>query len=111
MTWSNNTKLPVTDPLKKSVDFKLGMDLLYRNGEGKSVHVFYKGDSTNGLLHTLHIKEGSNLNVYSSDLQLIDQSYLSNITKTPINYRNDVGTVLSLDYVQALARPSALSTL
>ena len=44
------------------------MDLMYRNVEGKSVPVVYKGASANGLLRTIRLKYRANLNVYDSNL-------------------------------------------
>ena len=70
------------------------MDLLYRNLEGKIVTVVYKGASANGILHTIRLLDGAKLNVYDSNLQLIDQPNILNILKTPLDYRNKVGNVI-----------------
>ena len=72
-TWSNDTKLPVTDPPQKPVDFQLTIDLLYHNEEGNSITVVDEGDITNGILHTIRLQDGAKLNLYDSNLQLLDQ--------------------------------------
>ena len=80
-----------------------------RNGEGKIVSVVYKGDNNNVLLHTMRLEDGTNRNVYNSNLQLLVQPDFLNMPKNKLNYRNEVVTGLTLDISQALARPSALS--
>ena len=52
VTWSNQTKPPAPDQQKKPDGFQLGMDLMYRDGQGKTLPVVYEGDSVNGLLQT-----------------------------------------------------------
>ena len=78
--------------MQKPVYFQLDMDLIYCNGEGNIVPVVYKGASANGLLDIIHIKYGANLNVYDSNLQLLDQTDFSNMPKNPLDYKNEVGT-------------------
>ena len=68
------------------------MDLLYFNGEGKSVTLVYEGASANDILHIIRLKDGKKINVYDSNLQLIDQPNFSNMPKTLLEYRNKVGT-------------------
>ena len=47
--------------------------------------------------------------IHDSNLQLLNQPDFSNIPKTPLDYRNEVGTGLTLPEARALARPTALS--
>ena len=72
------------------------MDIVYCDGTGKNVPVVYKGASANSLKHIIRLKDGARLDTNDSNLQLIDQPNFSNIPKTPLNYRNEVGTGLSL---------------
>ena len=87
------------------------MDLKYRDGEGKSVVVVYEGDSADSLAHTIILEYSSKLQIHNNNLQLIDQPDLSNFPKTPLDYRNEVGTGLTLQESQSLARPLTLSLL
>ena len=87
------------------------MDLLYQNEEVKIVPVFYEDDSANGILHTIHLKDGENINVYYTNLQLLDQRNFLNTPKTPLDYRKEVGTGISLDELKALERPRTVSPL
>ena len=85
------------------------MNLLYCCGNEESETVVYEGASADGLLHTIRLEDKTKLNVYDSNLQLLDQLDFSNIPNTPLNYRNEVGTRLTLGEAQALARPRTLS--
>ena len=87
------------------------MDLLYHYGQGNNVTVFYEGASANGLLHTIRLEDGTKLDVHDSNLQLLNQPYFSKIPKNPLDYRNEVGTGLSLEEAQDLSRPIPLSPL
>ena len=73
VTWSNNTKPLVTYPPQETFNFQLRMDLMYRNGECKSTPVVYKGANDNGLFHKISLKDRAKLDVYDSNLQLVDQ--------------------------------------
>ena len=87
------------------------MDLIYCDGQGKNLPVFYEGASTNGLLHTARLEDGTKLTVHDRNFQLLDQPDFSNMPKTTLDYRNEVGTGLSLEEAQALARPQTISPL
>ena len=63
------------------------MYLLYRNGEGNIVAVFYKVYISNVLLHTIRLKDGAKLNVYDRNLQILYQPGFYNMPKTPLSYR------------------------
>ena len=111
VAWSKYTKTPVDNQTKQSARFQLGMDLMYRKTNGMIVPVVYEGDSANGLLHTACFKDGAKLTVHDRNLQLLDQTNFSNMPKTRRKYRNKVGTGLSLEEAQALARPLTISPL
>ena len=87
------------------------MDLAHRDGKGNNDAVVYEGASADGLTHTIRLANGTELAVHDSNLQLLDQPDFSNIPKTPLEYRNEVGKGLSLTEAQALARPRPLSPL
>ena len=87
------------------------MDLMYRDVQGKNVPVVYEGSNANGLLYTARFEDSAKLTVYDSNLQLINQPNFSNMPKTPLDYRNEIGTGLSLEEAQALARPLNISLL
>ena len=95
----------------KQFDFKLGMDLVYRDGKGNNATVVYEGASSDTLTHTVRLENGTRIDVHDSNLQLLDQPDFSNIPTTPLDYRNEVGHGLSLEEAQALARPRTLSPL
>ena len=87
------------------------MNLLYCCGNEESETVVYEGSSADGILHTMRLKDSTKLSVYNSNLQLLDQPSFSDMLNTPLDYRNEVGTGLTLDEAQALARPRTLSPL
>ena len=60
------------------------MDLVYCNEKGNNEAVVYEGASTNGLIHTIRLANGTKLAVHDSNLQLLDQPNFSNIPKTPL---------------------------
>ena len=95
----------------KLFDFVLGMDLVYRDGKGNNVTAVYEGASADNLTHTVRLQDGTRLDVHDSNLQLLDQPDFSNIPKTPLDYRNEVGHGISLKEAQNLARPRPLSPL
>ena len=95
----------------KLFDFVLGMDLVYRDGKGNNVTAVYEGASADNLTHTVRLQDGTKLDVHDSNLQLLDQPDFSNIPKTPLDYRNEVGHGLSLEEAQTLARQRPLSPL
>ena len=84
---------------------------MYHDGQSKNIPVLYEVDSADGFLHTAHFEHGANLTVHDSNLQLLDQPDLSNMPKAQLDYRNEVGTGLSLEEAQYLARPITISPL
>ena len=55
VTCNESTKPPAIDQSKKSIDFQLGMNLMYCYGNKESETVVYEGDSADGLLHTIRL--------------------------------------------------------
>ena len=111
MAWSNDTKPLSADQAKQSVSFQLVINLMYRNIQDKNITVVYDGASGDVLLHIARFKDGEKLTVHNSNLQLLDQPDLSNMPKTPLDYRNEVGTGILLEEAQSLARPLTISHL
>ena len=87
------------------------MDIFNRNGAGNNISEVYDEASANGLKYTIRLEDGARLDTNNINLQLLDQPYFSNIPKTPLDYRNEVGSDLSLQEAQDLARPHTLSPL
>ena len=85
------------------------MNMLYCCGNEENEILVYEGAIADGLLHTIRLKDNTKLSFYESNLQLLDQPSFSNMPNTPLDYRNEVGTGLTLDEAQALARPPTLS--
>ena len=114
VNWSENTKKPSykgSTTSSKSRDFKLVTDLEYCDRIVNSVAKVYEGSSADGLTHTINLEDGSKLQIHNINFQLIDQPNLLNYTKTPLDYRNEVGMGLGLEETQYLARPRTLSPL
>ena len=87
------------------------MNLVYFDSHGKNAPVVYDGDISDGLTHTIRLADGSKIAVNNSNLQLIDQPDFSKIPKTPLDYRNEVGTRLTLKEAQNLSLPRSISPL
>ena len=85
------------------------MNLLYCYGNEESETVVYEGSSADGPLQTIRLDDNTKLSVYDISLQLLNQTDFSNIPNTPLDYRNKVGTGLTLSEAQDLARPRNLS--
>ena len=94
VTWSSQTKQPDPYQHKKPAGFQLGMDLVYRDGQGKNLPVFCEGASADGLPHTVRLEYGTKLTFHNSNPQLLDQTNFSKMPKTPLDYRSEVGTGL-----------------
>ena len=87
------------------------MDLFYRDRAGNNISAVYEEASANSLKHTIRLEDGDRLDTNDSNLHLLDQTYFSNIPKTPLDYINEVGSGISLQKAQASARPQTLSPL
>ena len=65
----------------KSIDFQLGMNMLYCCGNKESETVVYEGASADGLLHTIRLKDNTKLIFYDSNLQLLYQPNFLNMPR------------------------------
>ena len=70
--------------------FELVISLAYFDGKGKSEIVVYEGASPDGLSCTVRKEDGTLLIVHYSNLRLKLQPDLSNISSTPLAFRNEV---------------------
>ncbi len=73
------------------IEFKLGMNIIFKDGTGKSAHVVYKGATANGLKHMIRRIDGSWSNIDQSHLSFTNQILFGNIPQTPLDYCNKVG--------------------
>ena len=96
MARSKDTKPPAAEQAKQLARFQLGIDLIYCNVQGKHIPVLYERDSADVFLHTACFEDGTKLTVHDSNLLLLNQPDFSNMPKTPLDYRNEVGTSLSI---------------
>ena len=87
------------------------MDLLYRNGNGKSTQVVYEGAKANSLMYILRLEYGARIDTHDSNLKLLDQPDFSNIPKNLLDCRNKVGMGMFPKEAQDLARSCTLSPL
>ena len=108
MTWVDSSKPSADNSSENKEDLQLGMDLFYRDRAGNNISASYEGDSANGLKHTILLEDDAILDTNNSNLQLLDQPDFSNIPKTPLDYRNEAGSGLSLQEAQDLPIPRTL---
>ncbi|KAL7528961.1 hypothetical protein ACHAXR_004541, partial [Thalassiosira sp. AJA248-18] len=107
-----SASVPETELTHPPQFFELGASLSYFDGQGKAMTVVYEGASPDGKMHTVRCNDGTKLNVADSYLRLKLQPDLSNIPITPLDYQKEVGTVgtgISSEEAQALARPRILT--
>ena len=109
----DEVSIPTCLPCKKStasiIDFELGMNLVYKYGQGVNESILYEGESADGLVRTIGKKYESKRMVHDSNLRLLNQPDLWNILSTSLDNRNEVEKGLSYDEAQSLAQPRALS--
>ena len=106
---SITTCLPFNKSTAPGIYFELGMNLVYKYGQGGNEAVVYEGSSADGLVQMIRNKDGSKIMVHDGNLSLLYQPDLSNIPSVPLNYRNEVEKGLSYDESQSLAQPISLS--
>ncbi len=63
------------------IEFKLGMNIIFKDGTGKSKHVINKGATANGLKHVVRCIDSSQSNVDQSHLPFTYQIGFENIHK------------------------------
>ena len=100
-----------SEPPSSDKVFELGMNLVYRDGTGHAEAVVYEGVSTDGLTHSIRHKDRTVSLVHDSNLSFLQQMSMSNIPSTPLDYCKEVGTGISQDEAQRLARPRTLTPL
>ncbi len=61
------------------IEFKLGMNVIIKDGTGKSKHVVYEGATANGLKHVIRRMDGSRSHVDQSHLSFTNQIGFENI--------------------------------
>jgi hypothetical protein len=69
----------------------LGLNIIFKDGTGKSKHVVYEGATANGLKHIIRRIDGSQFNVDQSHLSFTNQIGFENIPQTPLYYCKEVG--------------------
>jgi hypothetical protein len=99
--FSESMKLPKTILHKTpEIEFKLSMNIIFKDGTGKSEHVVYKGVTACGLKHIIRHIDGSQSHVDQSHLSLINQIGLENIPQTPLDYCQEEGIGISQEQAQ-----------
>jgi hypothetical protein len=86
------------------------MNIIFKDGTGKSKHVIYKKATPNGLKHVLRRIDGSRSNVDQSHLSFTNQIGFENIPQTPLDYCKEVGIGITQEQAQQLACPQALTS-
>jgi hypothetical protein len=61
------------------IEFKLGMNIIFKDGTGKSGHVVYKGATANGMKQVIRRIDGSRSNIDQSHLSFTNQIGFKNI--------------------------------
>lgn len=92
-------------------DFELGTNLVYTDGQGGVESVVYEGESSTGSQHVVRRADGSTIFVYSSNLKLQDQTDLTSLPTTPLDYCKEVGKTVTKKEASRLAYPQQLSPL
>ena len=91
------------------IEFKLGMNIILKDGTGKSKHVVYKGATANGLKHVIRRIGGSQSNIDQSHLSFTNQIGFESIPQMPLDYCKEVGIGITQEQAQQLACPQALT--
>ncbi len=91
------------------IEFKLGMNIIFKDGTGKSKHVVYKGATASGLKQVIRRIDGSWSHIDQSHLSFINQIGFENIPQAPLDYCQEVGIGISQEQAQRLACPRTLT--
>ncbi len=89
------------------IEFKLGMNIILKDGTGKSKHVVYERATANRLKYVIRCIEGSQSNIDQSHLSFTNQIGFEIIPKAPLNYYKEVGIGITQKQAQRLACPQA----
>ncbi len=81
------------------IEFKLGMNIIFKDGTGRSKNVVYKGATANGLKHVIRHINGSQSNIDQSHLSFANQIGFENIPQTPLDYCKEVGIGITQEQV------------
>jgi hypothetical protein len=110
LSFSKSTKPP--KPIlheTPEIEFRLGMNIIFKYGTGKSNHVVYKWATANGLKHVIRHIDGFWSNVDQSHMSFTNQIGFENIPQSPLNYCKEVGIDIKHEQAQQLACPRALT--
>jgi hypothetical protein len=91
------------------MDFVLGQNVLYADGEGNQEKAVYKEATPDGQWHTIRRSNTSKLVTPGSHLCFLKQPNFTNITMAPLDYHHEVDIGLSKEEAQCLAYPRTLS--
>ncbi len=80
------------------IEFKLGMNIIFKDGTGKSKHVVYEGATANGLKHIIRRIDGSNID--QSHLSFTNQIGFEKNPQTPLDYCKEVGIGITQEQAQ-----------
>ncbi len=94
-----NTPKPILHETPE-IEFNLGMNIIFKDGTGKSKHVVYKGATVNGLQQVIRNIDGSQSNVNQSHLSFTNQIGFDNIPQTPYDYCKEVGIGITQEQAQ-----------
>ncbi len=110
MCFSKSTKPP--KPIlheTPEIEFKLGINIIFKDGTGKSEYVVYEGATANGLKHVIRRIDGSQSNIDQSHLSFTNQIGFESIPQMPLDYCKEVGIGITQEQAQQLACPQALT--
>jgi hypothetical protein len=62
------------------------MNIIFKDGTGKSKHVDYEGATANGLKHVIRHIDSSQSNVDQSHLSFMNQIEFENFPQMPLDY-------------------------
>jgi hypothetical protein len=91
------------------IEFKLGMNIIFKDGTGNSEQVVYKGATASGLKHIIRLIDGSQSHIDQSHLSCINQIGFENIPQTPLDYCQELCIGISWEQAQQLLCPRAFT--
>jgi hypothetical protein len=91
------------------IEFKLGMNIIFKDGTRESKHVVYEGATACGLKHVIRHIDGFWSNTDQSHLSYINQIGIENIPQTPLDYCKEEGICITQKQAQQLACPRAFT--
>ena len=103
----------------QSNEFKLGESVLYvkitkskknkKKTNVSTISAVYEGVNADSKTHIVRLADGTRLTVHDCFLQKHLQPSFANIPQTPLDYKNEVGTGITQEEAQRLARPTVLA--